>query len=66
MVQMYFQTVIETKPSIALNYFGNDFPDQIRFKLVKALGTNSYYFILHILSVSDLQPHQISIIHLIY
>jgi hypothetical protein len=30
------------------------------------LGTNSYYFILHILSVSDPQPHQISIIHLIY
>ena len=62
MVQMYFQTVSETKPSIAPNYFANNLPDQIRSRRRK----QSYYFILHIHSVSNPQPHQISNIHLIY
>ena len=66
MVQMNFQTVSQTKPSIALNDFGNNFPNQIRFQLVTASETNVNYFILHILSVSNSQPHQISIIRFIY
>ena len=59
MVQMYFEIVSQTKPSITLNDLPQDIPNVIRLKLVTASQTNAYHLILHILTIADSQSYQI-------
>jgi hypothetical protein len=52
---MDFETVTQTKPSIALNHFPEYAPDYSMLKLVRATQTNANHFILYIPSIADSQ-----------
>ena len=65
MVQMHFETVTQSKYSIALNHVSEYGPDHMRFKLVPATQSNANHFILYVVSTAYSQTQQVSIRHVI-
>jgi len=66
MVAMHFETVSQTKTSVALNDIPDYGSDYIRLNLDPAAQTNANQFILHIPSIADSQPNQISLWYFVY
>jgi len=60
MIQTDFDTVTQTKHSIALNHFSEYVPDHVISNLYPAMQMYLNHLILYILSIADNQNHQIS------